>query len=219
MIIIAFFIGLIFSVPIGPLGMIMLKRSTEKGFSAGFSIAIIDSIAGFIFSLTFLIGFSQIAIEPTIKLFAQVIGLLFLLFIGIKEIFFNKNKQNSKKNIALNKGSLIGNLLLVIGYYISNPTLWAFWINISVYANSNLISQKSLLNYILFSFLYALGILTTQYLAIKVMKNLDQFEKSKQTLKYVSTGLFVVTLSYFFYSSIHSIEVQWNTFAQILQWI
>ncbi len=217
MIIIAFFIGLIFSVPIGPLGMIMLKRSVEKGFWDGFSIAIIDSIAGFIFSLTFLIGFSQIELDPTFKLCTQVIGLLFLLFIGIKEIFFNANKQSIKKNIILNKGSLLGNLLLVIGYYISNPTLWAFWINISVYANTNLISQNSLHNYILFSFLYALGVLTTQYLAIKVMKNLDRFEKVKHTLKFVSSGLFVVTLSYFFYTSIKSLEVQWNTFAQIFQ--
>lgn len=216
MIIIAFFIGLVLSVPIGPLGMIMLKRSTEKGFWAGFSIAIIDSIAGFLFCLTFLVGFAQIVVDPNIKLIAQVAGLLFLLFIGIKEIFFNVNKQNSKKNIVLNKGSLIGNLLLVIGYYISNPTLWAFWINISVYVNSNLISQNSLLSYILFSFLYALGVLTTQYLAIKLMKNIERFETAKQTLKYVSTGLFVVTLSYFFYSSIQSIGAQWNTFAQIL---
>ena len=105
----------------------------------------------------------------------------------------------------------------MIGYYISNPTLWAFWINISVYANTNLISQNSLHNYILFSFLYALGVLTTQYLAIKVMKNLDRFEKVKHTLKFVSSGLFVVTLSYFFYTSIKSLEVQWNTFAQIFQ--
>ena len=215
MIIIAFFIGLLFSVPIGPLGMIMLKWSVEKGFWSGFSIAIIDSIAGFIFSLTFLIGFSQVEIDPTFKLVAQVVGLLFLLFVGIKEIFFNTNKGNSKKNIALNKGSLLGNLFLVLGYYISNPTLWAFWINISVYATSNLIFQNSLPDYILFSFLYALGVLTTQYLAIKVMKNLDQFEKAKQTLKYVSSGLFIVTLSYFFYTSIKSIGLQWDTFAQI----
>jgi len=205
MIIIAFFIGLFFSVPIGPLGMIMLKRSVEKGFWSGFSIAIIDSIAGFIFSLAFLIGFSQVEIDPTYKLFAQVVGLLFLLFIGIKEIFFNVKKQNSKKNIILNNGSLLGNLLLVIGYYISNPTLWAFWINISVYANSNLITQNSLLNYILFSFLYALGVLSTQYVAIKMMKNLDQFEKTKHTLKYLSSGLFIATFSYFFYTSIKSI--------------
>jgi len=217
MIVIAFFIGLVFSVPIGPLGMIMLKRSVEKGFWSGFSIAIIDSMAGFIFSLTFLIGFSQIEIDPNIKLFAQIAGLLFLLFIGIREIFFNVNKQNSKKNISLNKESLIGNLFLVIGYYISNPVLWAFWINISVYANSNLISQNSLLNYILFSLFYALGELTTQYLAIKVMKNLGQFEKAKQTLKYISSGLFIVTLSYFFYTSIKSIEMQWHIFAHIFQ--
>ncbi|PIQ10671.1 MAG: hypothetical protein COZ80_05555 [Ignavibacteria bacterium CG_4_8_14_3_um_filter_37_9] len=114
MIIIAFFIGLIFSVPIGPLGMIMLKRSVEKGFWEGFTIAIIDAFAGFIFSLSFLIGIGQVELDPTIKLIAQLIGLLFLSWIGIKEVFFKKNKY--EKIISLNKGSLLGNLLLIVFY-------------------------------------------------------------------------------------------------------
>ena len=216
MIIIAFFIGLVFSVPIGPLGMIMLKRSIDKGFWEGFSIAIIDAIVGFIFSLSFLIGIGQVELDPAIKLTAQLVGLLFLISIGIKEVFLKKHKHQTEKNILFNKGSFPGNLFLVIGYYISNPTIWAFWISISVYANNNLINEGNLFNFILFSFLYALGVLTTQYLAIQLMKNIERFEKARSTIKYVSSGIFIVTLSYFFYSSIQSIKVQWNTFAQIL---
>ncbi len=72
MIIIAFFIGLLFSIPIGPLGIIMLKRSVDKGFREGFSIAIIDSIAGFIFSLSILMGIGQVEFDPAIKLVAQI---------------------------------------------------------------------------------------------------------------------------------------------------
>lgn len=216
MIIIAFFIGLIFSVPIGPLGMIMLKRSVEKGFWEGFTIAIINAFAGFIFSLSFLIGIGQVELDPTIKLIAQLIGLLFLSWIGIKEIFLKNHKHQTEKNISLNKKSILRNLILVISYYISNPTLWAFWINISVYANTNLINESKLFNYVLFSFLYALGDLTTQYLAIQLMKNIERFEKTKIAIKYVSSGLLIVTLSYFFYFSIQSIVMQWNTFAQIL---
>jgi threonine/homoserine/homoserine lactone efflux protein len=215
MIIIAFFIGLIFSVPIGPLGMIILKRSVEKGFWEGFTIAIIDAIAGFVFSLSFLIGIGQLELDPTIKLIAQLLGLVFLFWIGIKEVFFKKNKY--EKNITLNKGSLLGNLILVIGYYIANPSLWAFWINVSVYANSNLLNERNLFNSILFSLFYALGVLTTQYLAIQLMKNIEQFEKVKIPIKYVSSFLFIVTFIYFFYTSLQSIGSQWNTFAQM--WI
>ena len=216
MIIFAFFIGLVFSIPIGPLGVVMLKQSVEKGFWAGFTIAIMDAIAGFIFSMSFLIGIGQIELDPTIKLIAQLIGLILLVFIGIKEIFFKKDKNNTKKNISLNRSSLLGNLLLVIGYYIANPTLWAFWVNISVYANSNLLGENNMLNSIIFSMLYALGVLTTQYLAIQIMKNMEKFENLKRSLSYVSSALFIATFSYFFYTTIKSIGLQWNTFAQIL---
>jgi len=216
MIIFAFFIGLIFSVPIGPLGVIMLKRSIEKGFWAGFTIAIMDAIAGFIFSMSFLIGIGQIEFDPTIKLIAQIIGLIILLLLGIKEVFIKKNRNKTEKNISLNKISLLGNLLLVIGYYVANPTLWAFWVNISVYANSNLLGENTILNSIIFSLLYALGVLTTQYLAIQTMKNMEKFERVKKSLSYVSSSLFIATFSYFFYTTIKSIGLQWNTFAQFL---
>lgn len=217
MIIIAFLIGLIFSVPIGPLGMIMLKRSVEKGFWEGFSIAIIDAIVGFIFSLTFIIGIGQLEFDPIIKLIAQLFGLIFLVYFSVKEVFFKKHKYQKEKIILLNKGSLLGNLFLVIGYYIANPSLWAFWINISLYANSYLYNGSNLINSILFCLFYALGTLTTQYLAIRFMKNMERYEKTKTAMKYVSSGLFIVTLSYFIYTSIQSIDLHWNTFAQILR--
>jgi len=205
MIMIAFLIGLVFSVPIGPLGMIMLKRSKEKGFWAGFSIVIIDSVAGFIFSLSFLIGIGQIEFEPNLKLAVQIIGLLFLLYIGIKEIFLKDSKSVVKNDISLNGKSVFSNILLVIGYYISNPTIWAFWINISVYANSNIFYDKNLLDYFLFSFLYALGSMTTQYASIKLMKKIVLHNKAAQVLKYVSLGLFVTTFGYFSYKVLENI--------------
>ncbi len=205
MIIIAFFIGLIFSVPIGPLGMIMLKRSKDKGFWAGFSIVIIDSVAGFMFSLFFLIGIGQIEFAPNVKLIAQIIGLLFLLYIGIKEVFLKNSKSVVEDDFSFNGKSLLSSILLVIGYYISNPTIWAFWINISVYANSNIFYNKNLIDYFLFSFLFALGSLTTQYISIKLMKNIVRYDKAAQALKYISSGLFVTTFGYFSYKVFENI--------------
>ncbi len=206
MIILAFFIGLISSVPIGPLGMFMLKRTATDGFWDGFSIALLDAIAGFFFSLLFLIGIGQIEFDPMFKLIAQLLGLIILVFIFIKEIFFKKSKYQKVKTISLSSKSFLGNLLLVIGYYISNPTLWGFWINISVIAKSTILKENNIFNSIIFSLLYALGTLTTQYLAIQlIMKNMERFEKAKHTLKYVSTGIFIITFGYFFYYSLQEL--------------
>ncbi len=199
--------------------MIMLNRTSENGFWDGFSIALLDAIAGFIFSLLFIIGIGQIEFDPVFKLIAQIFGLIFLVFIFIKEIFFKMTKHQKERIIPLNLGSFLGNLLLVISYYISNPTLWVFWINISVYANDNLINKSNLFNSIFFSLLYALGSLTTQYLAIQLMKNMNEFEKTKKILKFFSYGLFMLTFSYFLLSSIQSLYSRWNIFTQLFNYI
>ncbi len=68
MIVLAFFIGLLFLIPLGPLGQTMLKRSMAQGFWQGFSIAIIDATAGFTISLIFLFGAGQLNIDPTLRL-------------------------------------------------------------------------------------------------------------------------------------------------------
>lgn len=53
MVIAAFGFGLLYSVPLGSLGQIMLNRAVDKGFWHGFSIAIIGAMADFFLCETF----------------------------------------------------------------------------------------------------------------------------------------------------------------------
>ena len=215
MIIAAFFMGLLFSVPLGPLGQIMLKRTVERGFWHGFSIAIPDAAANFIFSAVFLIGMGQIALIPTVRMTAQVAGILFLLFVGIREIFFSPKRKSIKKEMSLSNSMVVGNLLLVLGYYVSNPTSWAFWVNFSAFINETIIVHQNLFNYIFFSALYALGVLTCQYFANLLFKKIGRLEKVSTALKYASSGVFVITLSYFFYITIQDMASHWHIVEQV----
>ena len=98
MIFIAFGIGLIISAPFGPLGQMMLNRAVDNGFWHGFSIAILATLADFIVCEFFLIGTVSVgeAISPWVKIAIQLIGLVFLFYMGIKEIIlpFIKDKRN-----------------------------------------------------------------------------------------------------------------------------
>ena len=217
MIIAAFFLGLLFSIPIGPLGQIMLKRAAERGSWHGFSIAIPDAAINFIYSAVFLIGMGQLDLNPIVKLTAPVAGVLFLLFMGIREIFFSPKKKSVKKELSLSNGIVIGNLFLVLGYYVSNPTIWAFWINFSAFINETIIVQQNLFNYILFSALFALGVLSCQYLAILLFKNIGRFEKAKTAIKFTSSGAIIITISYFFYLTIQDLTAHWSTVIKVLQ--
>ena len=217
MIVFAFFIGLLFSIPLGPLGQIMLKRAMEQGFWQGFSIAIMDAVAGFTISLIFLFGAGQLNLDPTLRLIAQIAGLLFLLFIGIKEIFYPAKNKNTEKKVPVSGGRLIENVLMVIGYYISNPTIWIFWISLAGFVYQLQIVEKNSEQYFVFSVLYALGVLACQYLAIMLIRNIKKFDKAKVALKYLSSGAFVITFSYFFYITLIDLSAHWSDVVQIFQ--
>lgn len=211
MIFIAFGLGLIISVPLGPLGQMMLNRAVGKGFWHGFTIAILASIADFALCEFFFIGTVSIgAISPWVKIVLQIAGLAFLFYMGIKEIVlpFIKNKKNKTtekkanavtEKLKFNKKSLLKNIVVVVSYYISNPTYLAFWLSFSVVINEKFIVQHDLLHYTLFSLFYAIGTLTCQYLAIIFVKKVANNSKKIEILKYISIPLYSGTLIYFVY--------------------
>ncbi len=211
MIFIAFGIGLIISVPFGPLGQMMLNRAINIGFWHGFSIAILAAIADFIVCEFFLIGTVSIgAISPWVKIALQLFGLAFLFYMGIKEIIIpiinNKRKgaleqkeQEGIKKLKLDKKSLLKNIGIVISYYISNPTYLAFWLSFSIVINQKFIVQHDLLHYTLFSLFYTLGALSCQYLAIKIVQSATLKSKLQNVFKYVSIVLYSGTILYFIY--------------------
>ncbi len=211
MIFIAFGIGLIISVPLGPLGQMMLNRAVDSGFWHGFSIAILAALADFIVCDFFLIGTVSVgAISPWVKIVLQLAGLVFLFYMGVKEIIlpFIKNKRNKtpekKENevtekLKLDKKSILKNIAVVVSYYLSNPTYLAFWLSFSVLINQKFIVQHDLLHYTLFSLFFALGTLTCQYIAIKIVQGATINSKMLDVLKYISIPLYSGTLLYFIY--------------------
>ena len=212
MIVLAFFIGLLFSIPLGPLGQIILKRSMDQGFWQGFSIAIMDAAAGFTISLIFLLSAGQLNFDPTLRLIAQIAGLVFLLLIGIREIFYP-----AKNKMPVSSSRLIENILVVFGYYISNPTIWVFWIYLTGLIFQFQIIEKTSEQYFIFSVLYALGVLACQYLSIMILRKAKEFEKARAVLKYLSTSAFVITFSCFFYITLIDLSAHWTDVVQVLQ--
>jgi threonine/homoserine/homoserine lactone efflux protein len=217
MVIAAFFLGMIYSVPLGPLGQIMLNRSIDRGFWHGFSIAIIGVLADFFLCETFLIGTGNIVLSSELRIALQGIGLVFLFYIGIKELILpaiyrgHIDKTNASydngtiQKIKFDGKSLLKNLFLVMVYYISNPAILVFWISFSALINQTFIHQQNLFNYTLFSLTFASGTLTCQYLSILFVNKIEKFSKIKGVLKYISSTLYIITISYFFYLTVQNI--------------
>jgi len=217
MVIAAFGFGLLYSVPLGSLGQIMLNRAVDKGFWHGFSIAIIGAMADFFLCETFLIGTVSIgALNPWLKIILQLTGLIFLFYIGIKELILplfidrkgkttTSHKDRLTRKLKLNGKTMLENLFLVGIYYLSNPTYIAFWITFSALINQKFISHHNLFNYTLFSVIFSLGSLMCQYISILFVRKIGKSGVKRGVLKYISIPLYSVTIIYFFYLVAHNI--------------
>lgn len=118
-------IGFIVAAPIGPIGVLCIKRSLQygakTGIALGFGTALADmfyaSIAAF--GLTALFDFF-VSFQSVI----QIIGIVFLVLIGIKTY---KSKPAIVASIKHNKTNLIGEFLGAFFLTLTNPiTILAF---------------------------------------------------------------------------------------------
>lgn len=119
-------IGFLIAAPVGPIGVLCIKRSFSKGalsgLLTGLGAATADACYGAIaaFGLTlisdFLIGQ---------KVILQILGIIFLLYLGVKT--FLENPASEAKGNVNGKG-LISDYLTTVGLTLTNPTTIASFI-------------------------------------------------------------------------------------------
>ena len=141
-------IGLLVSVPLGPIGVLCIQRTLNKGRLAGLvsgmGAAAADTIFAIIagFGLTIIINF----IEEK-HVYFQVIGGLFILYIGLRIFYTNPVKQ--LKLQRLKKTQLSQDFMSVFLLTLSNPMavflFLAIMAAIKVASDSMSIAEISLL--------------------------------------------------------------------------
>lgn len=128
-------IGLVASIPLGPIGVICIQRTINKGrisgFISGLGAATADTIFATIagFSLTLIIAF----IEER-KLVIEFIGGLIVILLGIKTFYTNPVTQLRRHKKKKNK--LIEDFISVLLLTITNP--FAIFLFIAMFAALNI---------------------------------------------------------------------------------
>lgn len=118
--------GILFSFLTGPVFFSMIKTSIEKGFKAGFSLAI-GVILGDIILISLAIFSSQfVDYDPKYNTYIGLIGGLFLLGIGIFYLVNNVKMDYETKKIekVKKRGYIIKGFLMCL----LSPTTLMFWI-------------------------------------------------------------------------------------------
>jgi len=128
-------IGLLASIPLGPIGVICIQRTINKsrisGFFSGVGAATADTIFAAIagFSLTFIINF----IEEKQKIL-EVIGGVIVILLGIKT--FYTNPVNQLRRHKKNPNKLIEDFISVLLLTITNP--FAIFLFVGMFATLGL---------------------------------------------------------------------------------
>ncbi len=113
-------IGLLVSVPLGPIGIMCIQRTLNRGYMAGFVSGLGAAAADIIFAI--IAGFGLTIIINFIEerhLYFQILGGLFVLYIGYR--IFNTNPVKQLRLQRLNKARLSQDFVSVFLLTISNP--------------------------------------------------------------------------------------------------
>ena len=114
-------IGLMVSVPLGPMGVLIIQKTLQKGALAGFVAGMGAACADLFYATVaaFGLGF-VINVIQTHELILQIIGGIFLIIVGLKIYFDNPLKQIRMKKRVTKKG-LLGVFLTLFFLTVSNP--------------------------------------------------------------------------------------------------
>jgi len=128
-------VGLVVSIPLGPMGVLCVQRTLNKGKSSGFSSGMGIATADTIFALIAGLGISFIIhFLSEQQLIIKIIGGVVITFIGLKIFITNPVKQ-LKKHRREGK-TLFEDFISILFMALSNP--FTVFLYIAIFAGLNL---------------------------------------------------------------------------------
>lgn len=144
-------IGILISAPMGPVGVLCIQRTLNKGRWAGFFTGIGAAISDILYCL--LAGFGLSFIENFLNRhqnIIQILGSIVLIGFGIYQMKSNPSKQLRKNNIQ--KTSAKTDILTGFLFTFSNPLI--LFLIIGLFARFNFLSSYSEIYHTITGFLF-----------------------------------------------------------------
>ena len=118
----AFIIGVIVSAPLGPVGVLCIQRTLNKGRWYGFVTGIGASLSDIAYALLTGYGMSFVFDYVNKNIFyLQLFGSILLLAFGVYT--FRSNPVQSIRPVSINKGSYFHNFITAFAVTLSNPLI------------------------------------------------------------------------------------------------
>jgi threonine/homoserine/homoserine lactone efflux protein len=167
--IIGLIIGFLICIPVGPINVWVVNTLIKHNFRSAFAIALGGSLMDFVYFIIILSGLSLFNFSPKTILTLKILGVLFLLVFGLKELVFKKqsftlDEQQLKKTPKAASFFFLGVLI-----YSSNPTLIATMSGLAAVIKSWKLFEYTFTNYFLLSLGLATGSASWFYLLLKIV--------------------------------------------------
>jgi len=191
-------IGFAAAIPLGPVNVFVVSQTLKHDFFHGLLAGITTSVMDFVYCLIALVGFFNISIDPAPYLpVMKGIATVLLVIIGYRLI-----RQSGKIEIpAVQEKQVIKPTRPIVGVlalYISNPTLYAFWIAIAGTATAHHIVTNRGWMPIVFAFSCSLGSLLWYLVLVRyVSKHQDKIRPSTFQKILVVMGIALIAFGFY----------------------
>ena len=167
-------IGFAAAIPLGPVNVFVVSQTLKHDYFHGLLAGITTSVMDFVYCLIALVGFFNISIDPAPYLpIMKGVATVLLVIIGYRLI-----RQSRKMEIpAVQEKQVIKPTRPIVGVlalYISNPTLYAFWIAIAGTATAHHIVTNRGWMPIVFAFSCSLGSLLWYLVLVRYVSKHQQ---------------------------------------------
>ncbi len=165
---VGFIVGFLICIPVGPINVWVVNTLIKHNFRSAFSIALGGSLMDFVYFMVILTGLSLFHFNAKTVLILKIVGVLFLLGFGLKELLGKKN-FDMKHNEGQKEPKTASFFFLGVLIYSSNPTLIATMSGIAAVIKSWGLFHSTVFNYFCLSLGLGMGSASWFYLLLRIV--------------------------------------------------
>ncbi len=185
------------SIPLGPIGVLIIQKTIQKGRLAGFISGLGAAVADMLYATAAAFGLGMVlSFIKTQEFYLQLVGSIFLVYVGLRIYLTNPIKQIRGTNKAGKKG-MLGDFISIFFLTASNPI--AVFVFVAVFAGASIFGSNPTLKIELF---LILGVLLGGALWWYTLSTIINVFRKKFRLKQLfwinkTSGIIIAVLGFF----------------------
>ncbi len=194
-------IGFVAAIPIGPINVYAISQTLKRDFVHGLLVGITSAILDFLFCFAVLTGMRHLITElQTLTGHIKGLGSLILILIAIRLIMqarhgIKKNENEPQETITHHKP-----VLVTIIMYITNPSLYAFWIGVGSMVSAHSIIMVNGFDPLYFSIACGVGTSLWYFALVRYVwkKHHQLSDETLKKLLYITAVILILIACYLF---------------------